>query len=288
MNTSDWLDREQYPFESHFVSTDAGRLHFIDEGAGEPVLFVHGNPTWSFTFRHLIKCLSDRYRCIAVDHLGFGLSEKPRSGPYRLEKHAENIHTLINELELTGITLVMQDWGGPIGLPFAVNYPEAVKRVVLINTWMWPIEAGGGLLNVNNAFRGLRIKRFNSATKKGMKKAVVDKARFSGAVHRHFIAPLSEPKDRAGCRALAGPETQKSPLLEWLWSSRDRLRNKPALILWGMKDKNLKLKDLERWISVFGRSRTVKFVSAGRYVQEDLGAELCPIVLKFMEDSKSL
>ena len=288
MRTSDWLDGDEYPFEPHFVSTDAGRLHFIDEGTGEPVLFVHGNPTWSFTFRHLIKCLSDRYRCIAMDHLGFGLSEKPRNGPYRPEKHAESLHTLINELGLTDITLVVQDWGGPIGLSFAVSYPEAVKRIVLINSWMWPLDAGGGLMNVKNAFLGFRIKRFNTMAKKRMKKAVVDKARFTGAVHRHFTAPLAEPKDREGCRVLAGLETAKNPMIEWLWSSRDRLRSKPALILWGMKDKKLKLKDLERWISVFGRSRTVKFASAGRYVQEDLGAELCPIVLKFMEDSKSL
>lgn len=110
MNNASWIDRKQYPFESRFFEVSAGKLHYVDEGAGDPIVMVDGNPTWSFLYRDLVKRLKPIYRCIALDHLGFGLSDKPRDWSYIPEDHASNLSALIDGLELSNVTLVLQ-WG---------------------------------------------------------------------------------------------------------------------------------------------------------------------------------
>ena len=112
-----WVNKQEYPFASKFLELEGiGRLHYIDEGNGEPIVMVHGNPTWSFLYCYLVKCLSASYRCVAIDHIGFGLSDKPKDWNYNPQGHAENLATLIYTLNLKNITLIVQDWGGPIGL----------------------------------------------------------------------------------------------------------------------------------------------------------------------------
>jgi haloalkane dehalogenase len=124
----DWVDRNEYPFRSHYLSTEHGDLHYVDEGSGEVILFVHGNPTWSFMYRHLIKGLSAGFRCVAPDHIGFGLSDKPFDVSYLPQFHAENLERFIDRRGLKDITLVIHDWGGAIGMSYALNHPENVKR----------------------------------------------------------------------------------------------------------------------------------------------------------------
>ncbi len=132
----DW--RPLYPFESHYVSvggtTPGIRMHYVDEGAGRPVLLVHGNPTWSFHWRRLICELRDQHRCIAPDHIGCGLSDKPPDYAYCLAQRIDDLCSLSERLELTDVTLVAQDWGGAIGLGAAVRMPERFPRLVLLNT----------------------------------------------------------------------------------------------------------------------------------------------------------
>ena len=123
-----WHD--EYPFKSHYLEADGYRYHFLDEGEGDPVLMVHGNPTWSFYWRHLVLALSPRHRAIAVDHLGCGLSDKPLDYPYRLEDHVANLAGLVHALDLKNITLVVHDWGGPIGLSAALQLQERIGRLV--------------------------------------------------------------------------------------------------------------------------------------------------------------
>lgn len=123
MTNTDWIDRNEYPFASHYFQTSAGKLHYVDEGEGPPIVMLHGNPTWSFLYRNLIKQLSSRYRCIAPDYLGFGLSDKPFDWNYRPEEHAKNLAALIEHLGLKEVTLVVNDWGGPIGMHYAVTHP---------------------------------------------------------------------------------------------------------------------------------------------------------------------
>lgn len=123
-----------YPFKSHFLEIDGHRMHYVDEGTGPVVVMLHGNPTWSFYYRHLISGLSDRFRVIAPDHIGCGLSEKPRVYPYTLATHIDNVDRLLEHLEVSDVTLAVHDWGGAIGFGWAMRRPQRVKRFVVFNT----------------------------------------------------------------------------------------------------------------------------------------------------------
>ena len=115
-------------------------MHYIDEGAGDPLVFVHGNPAWSFEFRHVIRQLRPEFRCVAPDHIGFGLSSRSaRREDHHPESHAHRFAALLDRLDLRDITLFMNDWGGPIGLDFARRHPERVRRLVIANSWCWPV-----------------------------------------------------------------------------------------------------------------------------------------------------
>ena len=130
-----WPDEKEYPFEHHYLELPMGGLHYVDEGEGDRVLvMVHGDPAWSFLYRHLIKGLSSKYRCIAMDHIGFGLSDKPEDWSYLPKAHAENLEALIGHLNLTNFVMVVQDWGGPIGLSYVLKYPDKVTSLVIMNT----------------------------------------------------------------------------------------------------------------------------------------------------------
>ena len=123
-----------FPFAPHFSTAPGFRMHYVDEGSGEPILLIHGEPTWSYLYRNFIPTLAKDFRVIAPDHMGFGKSESPPGGVYTLDRHAQNLIALIEELDLRDITLVMQDWGGPIGAVIASRHPERMKRFVAMNT----------------------------------------------------------------------------------------------------------------------------------------------------------
>ena len=134
-------DRSLYPFESRWFASSKGRMHYIDEGAGAPLLLCHGNPTWSFLYRHIVHALRDRGRCVAIDYLGFGLSDRPEGYGYTVEEHAGVVGELVDDLALEGFVVMGQDWGGPIGTTVAVDRADRIRGLVLGNTWFWPTES---------------------------------------------------------------------------------------------------------------------------------------------------
>jgi len=148
----DWLDRRQFPFQSRFLETRFGRVHYVDEGPrdGEVVLLVHGTPSWSFEYRHLIPVLARTRRVIAVDHLGFGLSERPTDFPYTPEAHTQVLREVIDGLGLTRFALAVHDYGGPIALPIAEAEPERISSLVVMNTWFWDLETDREFLLTRN------------------------------------------------------------------------------------------------------------------------------------------
>ena len=123
-----------YPFAAHFTQAPGFRMHYVDEGSGDPIILIHGEPTWSYLYRNFIPPLARRFRVIAPDNMGFGKSEGPPDVDYTLERHAANLSSLIDELDLHDITLVMQDWGGPMGTVIAARHPERMRRFVAMNT----------------------------------------------------------------------------------------------------------------------------------------------------------
>lgn len=132
-----WLDKKEYPFSSNFYEVNGHKLHYIDEGKGDTILFVHGTPSWSFDFRNVIKKLRTTNRCIAIDHIGFGLSDKPEHYDYSTQNHSRTLEKFITDKDLNDITLVVHDFGGPIGLNVAIRQPQRIKKIVVMNSWLW-------------------------------------------------------------------------------------------------------------------------------------------------------
>lgn len=281
-----WLDRARYPFDAHYLDLPAGRMHYVDEGSGAPVVMVHGNPTWSFLYRHLIDHLRPRHRCVVPDHLGFGLSDKPAAWSYRPEDHTANLTALIDSLDLEGVTLVVQDWGGPIGLGFALAHPERIRRIVILNTWMWPVNRdpyyvafgsiGGGPLG------RFLIRRFNFFARVVMPQLYGDRSRLTEEIHRHYLAPLATRQDRAGSAAFAGEVLAASGWLGELWGRRSVLDAIPKLIVWGMQDIAFRPKELARWRAAYPDAEVVELADVGHFVQEEAPVRLREAVDRFL------
>ena len=199
MQSTDWIDRKEYPFASHYLPLGAGRMHYLDEGAGAPVVMVHGTPDWSFGWRHLVKCLAPDYRCVVPDNLGFGLSDKPRDYTYRPELQAQNLHAFIDRLGLRDITLVVHDFGGPIGLSYALEHTENVRSLVLMNTWMWSLRGDRqrerfAKLMRNPVGRFLYLRQ-NFSARVIMKQAMADKSKLPPHIHRHSLRAPPAARD---------------------------------------------------------------------------------------------
>lgn len=273
MDNDHWIDRTEYPFTSHYMEAPAGKLHYVDEGQGEPIVMVHGNPTWSFLYRHLITRLRGTHRCVAPDHLGFGLSDKPQDWGYLPHDHAANITALIETLDLHDVTLVVQDWGGPIGLCYAVNQPDNVARLVIINTWAWPVNQDPYYVAFSGFVGGpvgrTLIRRRNFFATSIMRQAFGDKAKLRPEAHAHYLQPLADPADRKGCYVFPRQIVAATPWLEQLWAQVPVLREKPVLIVWGMKDIAFREKELKQWEATFPHAEVVRLETVGHYVQEE-------------------
>ena len=290
--TGHWIDREEYPFASHYFRVPAGNLHYVDEGNGPPVVMVHGNPTWSFVYRKLIKELRTEYRCIGMDHLGFGLSDKPRDWSYLPRDQAANLTALIEALELKNITLIGQDWGGPIGLSYAVTRPENVSGLVIMNTWAWPVNRDLYYIAFSR-FMGspigrILIRRYNFFARSIMRQVFGDKRKLTDALHEQYLRALATPEERTGCAEFPKQIIKSTP---WLKQVRDHLsvlRDKPVLIVWGMKDIAFRRRELKKWMEIFPQARTVRLPSVGHFVQEEAPDELAEAVVSFLQDTTEI
>ena len=282
----EWLDRGMYPFDSNYVDLDAGRLHYVDEGEGKPLVMLHGNPTWSFVYRHLIEGLSDEYRCIAPDYLGFGLSEKPRGWSYRPRDHARVVEQFLDGLDLTDATLFLQDWGGPIGMEYATTHTAAVDSFVVMNTAAWPMDYRRSV----RAFAGVAggpvgrylARQHNAVVEYLMPLAFGDRSRLTPAVHDHYRKPLAEPDDREGTWVFPRELIGSTDWLADIWDRRETVAGDPALLCWGMQGPLFGTRSLGRWQALFPNARTVSFPEAGHFVQEERGAEMVTEVRRFL------
>jgi haloalkane dehalogenase len=288
MTRTDWLDRTLYPFPSRFVDTDAGRLHYVDEGRGPVLVMVHGTPTWSFLYRHLIRDLSRDHRVVALDHLGFGLSDKPADWGYRPSDHARNLEILIETLDLRDIALAVHDFGGPIGLAYATRHPENVRALVLFNTWLWSLR--GTRAERLSRLMGSPLGRFlyqrlNASPRVLLPAAFGDRSKLTKDVHRQYIRAFGSPEERRGPWVLARELVGSSDWYEELWSRREALVGKPTLLLWGMKDPAFGGTALERWKQALPRARVVEFPDAGHFVQEEAPEEAGQAIRAFLGES---
>jgi len=268
-----WLDREEYAFESNYFQLPMGKMHYLDEGKGEPIVMIHGNPGWSFEYRNIVKEMSKTHRCIVTDHIGFGLSDKPYDWDYMPENHANNLELFLDSLNLENITLVVNDWGGPIGLSYAIKHPEKIKKIVIMNTWMWSVEndpyyqkfsgmMGGG-------FGRFMIKNFNIFGKMVVKKAVGNKKKLKKHIHKHYYKHLETKKDRKGCYVFPKQIIGSSKWLDSLWIKRDKINTIPTTIIWGMKDIAFREQELNYWVEHWNKPKVIKLQEIGHFPQEE-------------------
>lgn len=268
--------RSLYPFEPHFLRVGAHSLHYLDEGPrGAPVLLLlHGNPTWSFYWRDVVQRFRGRFRVVAPDHLGCGLSDKPQAWGYRLAAHVDNVERLVFELGLTGITLAVHDWGGAIGMGFATRRVDLVDRLVIFNTAAFrssslPLRIALCRLPLLGP---LAVRGLNGFARAALTMAT--EKRLPAAVAEGLLAPYGSWTDRIAILRFVqdipmDPAHPSWPTLLEIEDGLSRLRDKPTLILWGERDWCFTPRFLAEWRWRFPEAGVHAFADAGHYVVED-------------------
>jgi len=284
----EWVSDDLFPFESRFFTTPSGQqMHFVDEGSGDPIVFVHGNPSWSFEFRHLVKALRSHARCIAPDHIGFGLSSWSNSSEdHHPQTHARNLEALLDHLELRDITLYMSDWGGPIGLDFTRHHPQRVRRIVISNTWCWPV--GGDLhfrsfsFFMSSPLGQYLVRRRNFFVNRLMPMAVGDRSVLTPEVMEHYRNAQADPEKRCASAALPGHIVGARDWLDSIWKEHARFADKPVLILWGCRDRAFRRKELDRWRSAMWDYECREFKRCGHFLAEEAPDEVASVLRAFL------
>ena len=282
--------RDLYPFTSHFHNLGPHRLHYVDEGAGEPLLFVHGNPTWSFYWRNLIVGLRGSWRSIAVDHIGCGLSDKPQDYNYTLQQRIDDLVTLVEHLDLTGATLLAHDWGGAIGLGTALRLRHRFARIVLFNTGAfpppfvpWRIAACRTPLLGTIAVRGL-----NAFARAALTMAVEKPERMTADVRAGLVAPYDSWAHRVAVDRFVRdiPFSPRHPTwqtLEQIEAGLAMLADLPIQLIWGMRDWCFRPQCLVRFAKHWPQAEVHRLEDCGHYVVEDAHERIVPLVREFLE-----
>jgi haloalkane dehalogenase len=261
-----------YPFTSRWFESSAGTVHYIDEGDGPPILLCHGSPTWSFLYRHIVTGLRDRYRCIAVDYPGFGLSERPDGFGYTIAELTSVLGEFIDHLELDEFVLMGHDWGGPIGLSAATARAERVRGIVLGNTAFWPIEPlANRMFSVLMSSRPVqrRILERNLLVEQFLVGRYGPALTAAEAEHYRQVQPT--PDARRGLSVMPKEIRAARPLLEELAVNVPRLLgDKPTLAVWGMQDIVFRPKTcLPKIRDAFTDLEIVELTDANHFIQED-------------------
>ena len=271
-----WVPDELYPFQSHYADLAAARVHYVDEGTGPPLLLLHGNPTWSFLYREIVAGLRDRYRCIAVDYPGFGLSSGSPGYGFTPAEHAEVLEQLVVRLDLSDVTMMVQDWGGPIGFAVATGHPERFAGFVIGNTWAWPKRDPGTQVfsRLLGGPIGRRLILNRNLFVERILPAGVRRRTLSDAVMNAYRGPFATPASRRPTAVLPQQILQSSSFLAEIERRLPRLRDRPALIVWPTKDVAFGDRERRRWEQIFPDHRTVLLEGAGHYIQEDAAQEI--------------
>jgi len=269
------------------LHTSAGRLAYTDVGQGPPVVLLHGNPTSARLYRSLLYVLAPEYRCIAPDYLGFGRSEAPSDFSYRPPAHATLIEALLHRLDLQNLTLVLHDWGGPIGLSYALRHPKRVRRLVLMNTWAWPlnrhplVQLFGGL--VGTSLGRLLVEHYNAFARIVMPFTLNQIPQSVPPWIDTYAKALDTPSRRHACWTFARSLTRETTWLRALWTHRSRLRDRAALLCWGMADPAFGTTEtLERWQSLFPQAKVYRWPNVGHYVPEETGPVFADQIQRFL------
>ncbi len=279
MHTPQWLDREQWSWTSRPLAVSDGMLHAVIEGEGETVVLVHGTPTWSFEWRHVIRALTPTHRVVAVDHLGFGLSERPPHADYSPEAHAGRFREVIDDVAPSGrLSLVVHDFGGPIALDWALDHPHRLAHLVIVNSFAWSPASDPSMRRPARLIGGrlgrLAYRHLNFSQRVIMPAAYADKRRLTPAIHRQYlnVFPNADSREQvlfALARSLSGSDSFFSSLEKRLVAQRDALSPVPTTLMWGMRDPAFGADALRRWLRLLPHAHSRRFEDAGHWPHEE-------------------
>jgi pimeloyl-ACP methyl ester carboxylesterase len=288
MTSTHFLNRAEYPFTSHYFNINGQHLHYIDEGKGKTLLFVHGTPSWSFDFRYQIKALSKKYRCIALDHIGFGLSDKPKIYDYSTQNHALTLEKLIHYLGLQDITLLVHDFGGIIGFDYALKNPENISKIVVLNSWLWSAESEPEYQKIKPILRSPLLpflyRHMNFSVQFILPNSFYNKKILSKEIKKQYTKPFANSSERNGTIAFAKSLLYDQSYFESLWQQVHALADKEVLFIWGMNDGVILPKYLEKFALSFPKKYVVQLQACGHFPQEEKKVEVLEAIEQFLKN----
>ena len=288
-----------YPYPSNYIDIDGLKYHYLDQGKGDPVVMIHGNPTWSFYFRNLVDALSDQYRTIVPDHIGCGLSDKPstKDYDYRLQRRVDDVASLLDHLKIQDkISLILHDWGGAIGMAYALRYPQRINRFVVMNTAAFfppkgkPLPMRLRLVRNVKSFGILALQGCNLFALSAL--CMAAHKRLDKPVKKGLIAPYNSWHNRIATLAFVQdiPVARSDPsygLIKSIDENLYQLNHIPMMICWGERDFVFDTDYLEEWRRRFPEAEVHSFSNAGHYVLEDVPDEIAALVKNFLLKSRS-
>jgi cis-3-alkyl-4-acyloxetan-2-one decarboxylase len=292
--------RSEYPWAGHRLDVGQGvGLHYLDEGQGEPLLMLHGNPTWSFYWRKLVAGLSSQYRCIVPDHVGCGLSDKPGDDRYDyvLDRRVDDLERLLQHLGLTSgnLTLVVHDWGGMIGMALATRHPKWVKRLVVLNTAGFGLPEGRRLpwqIGVVRyaPFFPVPVRAFNAFSRGANLLCSVRPGRLSALAKKAYLAPYNSWANRIAVQRFVEDIPLKEGDRSWatvqaVATGLSQFRATPTLVMWGRRDFVFDDAFLAQWRVKLPEAEVHTFEDVGHYVMEDAPEEVLALTKQFLHQT---
>lgn len=282
--------RELYPFASHFFEHGDHQQHYLDEGEGSPVVMLHGNPTWSFFYRHLVQGLSDTHRCIVPDHMGCGFSDKPQDYNYTLQTHVDNLDALLAKTVPDGlIDLVMHDWGGIIGFTWATRHPERIRRLVVTNTAAFRSREIPLRINLCRIplLGDIAIRGFNGFARCATFMTTVKP--LDDEVKEAYLKPYDSWANRIATLRFVqdipmSPRAQSWPVLVETEEKLETLTDKPMLLQWGAQDWCFTIQFYEEFRRRFPDASCNVYNDAGHYLYDDAHDRIVPRIRGFLAD----
>ncbi len=279
-----WLDRRLYPFKSCWVEVQGAKLHYVDEGQGPVLLMLHGNGSWSFGYRRIIPILARHFRCIAVDYAGFGLSKACPGFSFKPADHSALIEAFVDQLKLHDLRLLVQDWGGPIGLGLAGRRPDLIHTLFICNTWAWPAQGTKHIERFARLAGGpigrFLITRFNVLGRFAVPNVAMNR-KLTKAERAGYAGPYPTPASRRPQTIFPREILASRDYLAEVEAGLAKLHDKPTLLLWGDSDAGFREGELRRFQRLLPRAETVILRGARHFVQEDAPEELAEAVIRF-------